>query len=89
MVCSRSSYKEECIPVECVPPAAVAIPGGFSTRHPPKSRPRPGAAPPPREQTPFWTEFLTQACENITLPQTSFAGGNNISKCTFYILYSS
>ena len=24
---------------------------------------------------PVWTEFLTHACENITLPQTSFAGG--------------
>ena len=26
---------------------------------------------------PSWTEFLTHATENITLPQTSFAGGNN------------
>ena len=34
--------------------------GGFSTRRPP----------------PPWTEFLTHASENITLPQTSFAGGN-------------
>ena len=25
---------------------------------------------------PPWTEFLTHANENITLPQTSFAGGN-------------
>ena len=25
---------------------------------------------------PLWTEFLTHASENITLPQTSFAGGN-------------
>ena len=25
---------------------------------------------------PPWTEGMTQACENITLPQTSFAGGN-------------
>ena len=25
---------------------------------------------------PMWTEFLTHASENITLPQTSFAGGN-------------
>ena len=25
-----------------------------------------------------WTEFLTHATENITLPQTSFAGGNKI-----------
>ena len=27
----------------------------------------------------LWTEFLTHAYENITLPQTSFAGGKNIS----------
>ena len=32
-----------------------------------------GIPPPP----PPWTEFLTHATENITLPQTSFAGGNN------------
>ena len=25
----------------------------------------------------LWTERLTYACENITLPQTSLAGGNN------------
>ena len=31
----------------------------------------------PRDQAPpLWTEFLTHACENITLPQTSFAIGN-------------
>ena len=24
-----------------------------------------------------WTEWLTHACENITLPQTLFTGGNN------------
>ena len=29
--------------------------------------------------TPLWTEFLTHASENITLPQTSFAGGNKMS----------
>ena len=26
---------------------------------------------------PTWTEGMTHACENITLPQTSFAGGNH------------
>ena len=25
---------------------------------------------------PLWTEFLTHASENITFPQTLFAGGN-------------
>ena len=29
---------------------------------------------------PPWTEFLTHASENITLPQTSFAGGNKTSR---------
>ena len=32
----------------------------------------------PRYSPPPWTEFLTHASENITLPQTSFAGGKNI-----------
>ena len=50
-------------PREQAPPWEQAPPG---TRHPP------GAGTPPP-----WTEFLTHACENITLPQTSFAGGNN------------
>ena len=44
--CSEKNSKWECIPVGCVPPAAVAVPGA-STRHPPWSRP-----PPPWEQTP-------------------------------------
>ena len=36
----------------------------------------------------LWTEFLTHATENITLAQTSFAGGNNSSvfSCVSYIL---
>ena len=33
--------------------------------------------PPP---TPLWTEFLTHASENITLPQTSFSGGNKVQQ---------
>ena len=37
--------------------------------------------PPPRpDPHPLWTEFLTHASENITLPQTSFAGGNDVTK---------
>ena len=27
--------------------------------------------------SPLWTEWLTNRCKNITLPQTSFAGGKN------------
>ena len=30
-----------------------------------------------RQTPPPWTEFLAHATENITLPQTSFAGGKN------------
>ena len=37
----------------------------------------------PAQVLPLWTEFLTHASENITLPQTSFAGGENT---TFKIL---
>ena len=29
----------------------------------------------PSTPLPWWTEWLAHACENITLPQTSFAGG--------------
>ena len=58
--------------------------GGVSTRHPleqappprPGNPPRPGTHTPARADPP-WTEFLTHASENITLPQTSFAGGKN------------
>ena len=42
------------------------------TRHPPWDQARP-----PVSGTPPWTETLTHATQNITLPQTSFAGGNN------------
>ena len=34
---------------------------------------------------PLWTEFLTHATENITMPQTSFALGNK--KIPFWLLY--
>ena len=49
--------------------------------------PPPGAAPPdqvtpPGPGTAPWTEFLTYACENITLPETSFAGGKH-NLCKF------
>ena len=79
-----NNFEQECIPVGCVPPAAVAISGGVSP---------PGIPP---EQTPCkacwdttcnacWDSTppvnrMTNRCKNITLPQTSFAGGKyNIS----------
>ena len=42
-------------------------------RHPP---PEPGTPPPP-EQAPPAVNRMTNRCKNITLPQTSFAGGKN------------
>ena len=62
--------QQECIPVGCVPPAALAI-WGVSTRHPPRTRlPLPRSRHPPVNR-------MTDRCKNITLPQTSFAGGKN------------
>ena len=85
MTTNRFLFTQEWIPVGCVPPAlyrrgrgclgrgvlsrGVSLSGGPLYRevsvqgHPPGHRP-----PAPRGQT--------DACENITLPQTSFAGGN-------------
>ena len=41
----------------------------------------------PRHAPPLlWTEGMTHTCENITLPQTSFAGGNNISLLVHFVL---
>ena len=61
----KNKSQQECIPIGCVPPAAVAISGGLHTHPHPCDQ-----APPP-----LWTETLIHATENITLPQTSFAGG--------------
>ena len=53
------------------------------TRHPPgadppeQTHPQDQASPGTRHHPPPWTEFLTHAYENITLPQTSFAGGKH------------
>ena len=108
MVCFKSVFWQEGIPVGCVPPSAVAVWGGVSTppgqiplnfplvwawRPPPWPDPPQlppwqwawkcardaGILHPPRSRhPPPWTEFLTHACENIALPQTSFAGGNYV-----------
>ena len=76
--CAGLILEQECIPVGWVPPAAVAITGSLHTHTPGTSPPRPGTPPPETRHTPPppRTAFLTHACENITLPQTSFAGGN-------------
>ena len=77
---SSEINKQECIPVGCVPSAAVAVgrgvcpggggvcPGGIS-QHALGSGVYSSACwdtPPP-----LWTEFLIHACENITFPQKS------------------
>ena len=58
--------EQECIPVGCVPPACWPDPVVS----------RGGSAQAP----PRWTERMTYAWENITLPQTSFASGKNVTK---------
>ena len=87
--------KEECIPVGCVPPAAVAVRGALHQAPPldqasPRTRQLPQtwhSCPPPgtrhspdpgtpRDQAPPCGH--THTCKHITLPQTSFAGGNNV-----------
>ena len=100
----RVFIKQECIPVGCVPPAAVAIPGGLH-QAPPGTRYPPGADPPdqatPQDQAPLGPGIplgpgtppgpgtplgqgtpplnrMTDMYKNITLRQTSFAGGNKI-----------
>ena len=66
-------FQQECIPVGCLPPAAVAVPGGLHQAPPlDQAPPGPGNPPgpgtpwdqaPPREQTP------PGPGKNITLPQ--------------------
>ena len=66
------------------PPATTHAPGNhacpLATTHAPQQPCMPPAtthAPRQPCMPPPWTEFLTHASENITLPQTSFAGGKN------------
>ena len=35
----------------------------------------------------LWTEGMTHACENITLPQTSFTGGKKLNVVDIYTEY--
>ena len=69
-----------CIPVGCVPSAAVAIlscharPSPLPCMYLPPCTPLCHTCPPrytcpPTMHTPMWTEFLTHACENITFLQ--------------------
>ena len=79
--------EQECIPVECIPPAAVAVQEGGLHQAPPRGPDPPGPGSPlgtrpprtrqpPGDQTPP-VDRMTDRCKHITLPQTSFAGGKN------------
>ena len=110
----KALYKQDCIPVGCVPPAhwpytvAVVSTGGGGmhapchacpptthapchtchpchAHHPPPCMPPchahlHHACPPCHAHTPPPVNRMTDRCKNITLPQTSFAGGKNIEK---------
>ena len=75
--------EQECIPVGCMLPTAVAVSGGGCLHQCPQDQAphqdqvplRPGT--PWDQAPPLWTEFLTHTCENSTFPQTLFAGGKN------------
>ena len=58
-------------------PPGADPPGADPPAPDPRDQTPPWEQTPLQEQTPLWTELLIHACENITLPQTSFAGGNN------------
>ena len=57
----------------CIAYFSDSVKGGGSAQ--PRLMQTPLEADPPRGR-PLWTEWLTDASENITLPQTSFAGSN-------------
>ena len=50
--------------------------GGYPNSTPPLGAGTLPGPDPPEQVPPLWTETLTHATENITLPETSFAGGN-------------
>ena len=94
----KSSKIQECIPVGCVPSAAVAV-GGVYTRHPrdqtpPPSRHLPGSRhnPPPRSKPPGTkppgvgtppVNRITDTCKNITFPQLRLRAVKIIWKFSF------
>ena len=84
----QKKKKQECIPIGCVPPVAVAVPGGSPPGTPPPGRAHPPGGSTPREEAPSRRKHppcgQTHACKHITLPQTSFAGGNYVYKYRLY-----
>ena len=74
-------------PLNQAPPPGAGTPRAGTPRAgtPRAGTPLGAGTPWKQAPLPLWTEFLTHACENITLPQTSFAGGKNHAKCSFYL----
>ena len=68
----KLAFKQECIPIGCIPPIAVAVSPATHAPPPPCTPPChtcPLLCMPPTARAPPRTEFLTHACENITFPQ--------------------
>ena len=64
----------------CLPPDKDPLDKDPLDKDPPRQRPPGTETPldrdPPEQRIPV--DRMTHACETITLPETSFAGGNNI-----------
>ena len=60
---SKIRIKQECIPVGCVPPAAVAVGGS------PSGTPRDQTPPGPGQNPTLPMNRITDTCKNITFPQ--------------------
>ena len=90
-VLSKYRSRQECIPVGCVLPAAVAIQGGLYQATPRDQAPPWNQAPHapgiPQDRNPARNRCTprtrqppcgqTHTCKHIALPQTSFEGGKN------------
>ena len=78
-ICCRKYWKQESIPVGCLPPtflirgsAPLSLRGSAKT---PLDVDRPGCRPLIVGRPPPYVKRMTDSSENIILPQTSFAGG--------------
>ena len=75
-------------PPRCIPPGCSPLWIQTSLlMQTPSAECRPhGCRPPPPNADPPPVDRMTEACENITLPQTSFAGGNNVTNSCIQFL---
>ena len=83
-----------CMPLPYTPPARYApnamhtpLPCTPPTMHTPPPHMPPPCMPPCHAHPPPWTETLTHATQNITLPQTSFAGGKYEYSCLLIAIF--